>query len=59
MAPTSEDADPIIAAYKRDIDRTLLRQSLARTLDERFIELMRLQVFAEELRRAGKQARQP
>ena len=59
MARPSEQPDPIIAAYKRDIDRSLLRQSLARTIDERFSELMRLQAFAEELRRAGRQARQP
>ena len=56
MALQSEDVDPVVAVYKRDIDRTLLRQSLARTLDERFCELMRLQEFAEELRRAGKDA---
>jgi len=59
VSPHSEDPDLAIAAYKHDIDRTLLRQSLARTIDERFLELMRLQVFAEELRRAGAEARRP
>lgn len=49
--------DPVIEAYKRDIDRTLLRQSLERTPEQRLVELMRLQAFAEELARAGRQAR--
>lgn len=49
--------DPVIEAYKRDIDRTLLRQSLERTPEQRLVELMRLQAFAEELTRAGRQAR--
>lgn len=51
--------DPVIEAYKRDIDRTLLRESLARTPEQRLLELMRLQEFAEELRRAGRRAQTP
>jgi hypothetical protein len=49
--------DPIIEAYKKDVDRTLIRQNLRLTVDERFQQLMKLQQFAEELRRAGKEAR--
>jgi hypothetical protein len=49
--------DRIIAEYKRSIDRTLLRANLARTPDERFLNLMELQRFAEELRRAGERQR--
>lgn len=54
-APTSMDA--VINAYKAGIDRTLLRENLKRTVEERFIRLMELQAFAEELQRAGREAR--
>ena len=49
--------DPVIEAYKRDIDRTLLRENLKLTVEERFLKLMELQRFATELRRAGQHAR--
>jgi len=38
------------------VDRTLIRENLRLTVDERFQQLMKLQEFAEELRRAGKEA---
>ncbi|MGH7274543.1 MAG: hypothetical protein ACREIQ_08830 [Nitrospiria bacterium] len=47
------EPDPVIERYKRDIDRTLLRENLKLTVEERFWKLMRLQSFAEELRRAA------
>ncbi len=50
------EPDPVIEAYKRDVDRTLLRQNLQRTVEERLRDLMRLQGFAEEWRRAGEKA---
>jgi len=50
------DIDPVIDAYKKDVDRTLIRENLRLTVDERFQQLMKLQHFAEELRRAGKEA---
>jgi hypothetical protein len=53
-APTS---DPVIEAYKRDLDRSLIRSSLRRTVTERFEAAMAAQRFAEELRRAGREAR--
>ena len=46
--------DPVIEAYKKDIDRTLLRENLKLTVEQRFDNLMRLQEFAEELRKAGR-----
>jgi hypothetical protein len=49
--------DPVIEAYKRDIDRTLLRENLKLSVEERFLKLMELQRFATELRLAGQQAR--
>jgi hypothetical protein len=51
------ERDPIIEAYKRSIDRTLIRQNLMRTVTERFEQAMALQRFAEELKRAGREAR--
>ncbi len=50
--------DAIIERYKRDIDRTLIRESLKLTVTERFERLMALQRFAEEMQRAGRAARE-
>jgi hypothetical protein len=41
--------DPVIEAYKKDVDRTLIRENLRLTVEERFKNLMMLQQFAEEL----------
>lgn len=49
--------DPVIEAYKRDIDRTLIRENLKLTVTQRFENAMALQRFADELRRAGREAR--
>jgi hypothetical protein len=49
--------DPVIAAYKKDVDLTLIRENLARTAEERVTNLMALQRLAAELRRAGREAR--
>ena len=51
------DPDPVIEAYKRDVDRTLIRENLRLSVEERFEQLMKLQEFAEELRRAGRDHR--
>lgn len=51
--------DPVIEVYKKDVDRTLLRENLRLTIEERFLRLMELQRFAEELLRAGREARKP
>ena len=45
--------DPVIEAYKRGIDRTLLRQNLRRSVTERVANLIALQRLAAEARRAG------
>ena len=52
------DLDPVIEAYKKDIDVSLIRENLRLTVDERFQQLMKLQQFAEDLRRAGRKARE-
>ena len=50
------EADPVIEAYKRDIDRTLLRENLRKSVEERLAALVALQRLAEEARRAGRRA---
>lgn len=52
------DVDPVIEAYKKDVDVTLIRENLRLTVDQRFQQLMKLQEFAEDLRRAGRKARE-
>ncbi|MEE8587339.1 MAG: hypothetical protein V3T83_21070 [Acidobacteriota bacterium] len=50
--------DPVIEAYKKDVDRTLIRENLRLTPDQRvrkFVSFMRL---IEELQNAGRKARQ-
>ncbi len=49
--------DPVIEAYKRDLDQSLLRENLQKTPTERVAALMELQRLAEEARRAGQIAR--
>jgi len=53
-----KDLDPVIEAYKKDVDVTLIRENLRLTVDQRFQQLMKLQQFAEDLRRAGGKARE-
>lgn len=50
------EPDPVIELYKRDLDLTLIRENLRRSIEDRFERLMALQEFAEELRRAGRAA---
>jgi len=56
VQPDDAAPDPVIEAYKKDVDRTLLRENLRKTPDERVRDLVRLLAFAEELRRAGREA---
>lgn len=55
--PQAEDLtplppDPVIEVYKRDIDRTLLRENLKLTPEQRILELMELQRAIEEMQKA-------
>ncbi len=55
--PGDSDAlplDPVVEAYKRHVDRTLLRQNLRRSVTERVANLAALLRLAEEARRAGR-----
>ena len=53
----SRGDDPVVEAYKKDIDRTLIRENLKLTVEERFRKAMALARFADELKRAGREAR--
>jgi len=50
------EIDPVIERYMGDIDRTLLRQNLDLSPEERLAQLQELSKFADELRRAGARA---
>jgi hypothetical protein len=50
------DGDPVIDAHLDGIDVTLIRRNLAPSVEERFLQLMAMQRYAEELRRAGRTA---
>jgi hypothetical protein len=53
-ALTSDAADPVIEAYKKDVDRTLLRENLAKSYEERITTLEQMLEFVDEVRRAGR-----
>jgi len=50
--PATFEPDPVIEAYKKDVDVTLIRENLKLSVEERLRKLMRMQKFIEELRRA-------
>ena len=50
--------DPVVELYKRHVDRTLLKQNLRRSVEERLLNLVELQRVAAELRRAGRRAQE-
>ena len=49
--------DPVVEFYKRDVDRTLLRENLKLTPGERLEKFVRFAKFAEQVRKAGERAR--
>ena len=49
--------DDIIDAYEKDVDVSLIRERLKRSVEERLEDLMELQCFADELGEAGRRAR--
>jgi len=49
--------DPVIEAYKKDLDLSLLIENQKLTVEQRFLKLMQMQRLAAELRRAGQSAR--
>jgi hypothetical protein len=49
--------DPVIEAYKKDIDRTLVREMLKRTVEQRLRALMSMYAAFDEFARARRAAR--
>jgi hypothetical protein len=49
--------DPVVRAYMAGVDRSLLRENLKKTPEERIRALQALQRAAEELAEAGKRSR--
>jgi transcriptional regulator with XRE-family HTH domain len=49
--------DPVIEIYKKDVDRTLLRENLRKTVDQRLRSLAEMQDFGRELERAVRASR--
>ena len=50
-------ADPVIEAYKKDVDRTLIREMLKLTPEQRVLKLQDFVALAIELREAGRRLR--
>jgi hypothetical protein len=55
--PVALDPDPIIEAYKQDVDRTLLRENLKLTAEQRLMKLQGFVRLVAQLREAGRRAR--
>ena len=51
LAP-ADYIDPVIEVYKKDVDRTLLRENLKLTVQERFDKFIKFMEFVTELRSA-------
>jgi hypothetical protein len=54
--PRRSSIEDILELYKKDVDRTLLREQLRKTPDERVRELVEFERFAEALRDAARRA---
>lgn len=57
LAP-ADYVDPVIEAYKKDVDRTLLRENLKLTVQERFDQFQSFAKAVTELREAGRRSRE-
>ena len=56
-SPERSSIDDVIDVYKRDVDRTLLREALKMSPSERVDELIELNRFADALAEAGRKGR--
>ena len=52
---SGDSIQAVIEIYKKDIDRTMIRQNLLLTVEERLLNLENFVQFAGELREAGRQ----
>jgi len=51
---SGDSIQAVIEIYKKDVDRTMIRQNLKLTVEERLLNLEQFVRFANELREAGK-----
>lgn len=54
LVPDSRAPCPTIEAYKKDVDRTIIRENLRLTVDQRVQKMISVLRFAEQLRATGK-----
>ena len=54
--PVTLDISPVIEAYKKDVDRSLLRENLKLTTDERIEKMISAMRFAEVVRNSNVKA---
>lgn len=52
LLPVSLDPNPTIEAYKKDVDRTLLRENLKLTTEQRVRKMIAALRFAEAVRQS-------
>ena len=57
VSPAPGWVDPVVEAYKAGVDRTLIRENLKLTHEQRIENLQSLHDFSDELRRAGSMIR--
>lgn len=55
--PVSLESDPVIEAYKKDVDRSLLRENLKLSPEARVRKLQDFVAFTAALREAGRRSR--
>ena len=59
LVPLPSTADPVVQRYKRDVDRTLLRDNLGKSVDDRLRTLSEWQDAGRELQRATQSTKAP
>jgi hypothetical protein len=52
--PPADLYDPVIEAYKKDVDRTLLRENLKLTVEQRLRKFASFSEYAQKLRGAAR-----
>jgi hypothetical protein len=52
LLPVSLDPDPVIEAYMKDVDRTLLRENLKLTVEQRILKMIAALRLVEEIQRS-------
>ncbi len=57
FADVSLESAPVIEAFKKDVDRTLIRENLKLSTDERVKKMISVLQFADAVRRSPRTAR--